>query len=140
MDFQLFQKFLSSNDTLRVYEANNIIFTSNKAGLLPLIEYINRFSSSHQQVTVIDKIMGNGAALLSVLANCQKVYSPLGSQLAITTLDKYHVSYHITSKVPYIRKTLWGEMCPIEKLSLQKDPEEFYAAVRNIANDHTTKI
>ena len=135
-----FQKFLMSSDSLHVYEASEIIFTSDKAGLLPLLKYIDRFSSYHQQVIIFDKIMGNGAALLSVLANCQKVYSPLGSQLAISTLDKYHIRYHITNTVPYIRKTPRGEMCPMEKLSLHKDPEEFYTAVRNITNDRASKI
>lgn len=129
-----FQKFLMSSDSLHVYEASKLIFTSDKAGLLPLLEYIDRFSLFHQRVTIIDKIMGNGAALLSVLANCQEVYSPLGSQLAISTLDKHHISYHITNTVPYIRKTPDGEICPMEKLSLHKNPEEFYAAVRNITH------
>ena len=129
-----------SSDSLHVYEASKIIFTSDKAGLLPLLEYIDRFSPCHQQVTIFDKIMGNGAALLSVLAKCQKVYSPLGSQLAINTLDKYLISYHITNTVPYIRKTPGGGTCPMEKLSLHKDPEEFYAAVRNIANAHASKM
>ena len=140
MGCRSFQKFLMSSDSLHVYKANKIIFTSDKAGLLPLLEYIDRFSLCHQQVTIFDKIMGNGAALLSILANCQKVYSPLGSQLAINTLDKYLISYHITNTVPYIRKTPRGEMCPMEKLSLHKDPEEFYAAVRNIANACVSKI
>jgi len=140
MGCRSFQKFLMSSDSLHVYKANKIIFTSDKAGLLPLLEYIDRFSLCHQQVTIFDKIMGNGAALLSILANCQKVYSPLGSQLAINTLDKYLISYHITNTVPYIRKTPRGEMCPMEKLSLHKDPEEFYAAVRNIANARVSKI
>ena len=140
MGCRSFQKFLMSSDSLHVYEASKIIFTSDKAGLLPLLEYIDRFSPCHQQVTIFDKIMGNGAALLSVLANCQKVYSPLGSQLAINTLDKYLISYHIANTVSYIRKTPRGEMCPMEKLSLHKGPEEFYAAVRNIANDRVSKI
>jgi len=140
MGCRSFQKFLMSSDSLHVYKANKIIFTSDKAGLLPLLEYIDRFSLCHQQVTIFDKIMGNGAALLSILANCQKVYSPLGSQLAISTLDKYLISYHITNTVPYIRKTPRGEMCPMEKLSLHKEPEEFYAAVRNITNDRASKI
>ena len=127
-----FQKFLMSSDSLHVYETSKLIFTSDKAGLLPLLEYINRFSPFHQRVTIIDKVMGNGAALLSVLANCQEVYSPLGSRLAINTLDKYHISYHITNIVSYIKKTPDGETCPMEKLSLHKDPEEFYTAVRNV--------
>jgi len=127
-----FQKFLMSSDSLHVYEASKLIFTSDKSGLLPLLEYINQCSPLHQRVIIIDKVMGNGAALLSILANCQEVYSPLGSQLAINTLDKYHISHHITNTVPYIKKTPDGEMCPMEKLSLHKDPEEFYTAVRNV--------
>ncbi len=135
-----FQKFLMSNDSLHVYEADKLIFTSEKAGLLPLLEYIDRFSSHYRQVRIFDKIMGNGAALLSVLANCQEVYSPLGSQLATSTLDKYHLSYRITNVVPYIRKTPEGEMCPMEELSLHKDPEEFHAAIINIINARDSKM
>ncbi len=135
-----FEKFLASGDSLHIYQGGKLIFTSDKSGLIPLLEYIDKLSSCHQQVNIFDKIMGNGAALLSVLANCQKVYSPFGSQLATSTLDKYGISYHIEHIVPYIRKTPEGEMCPMEKLSLHKAPEEFYTAVRNIINAHESKI
>ncbi len=140
MDSCSLRDFLASGDSLKVYEADKLIFASEKAGLLPLLEYIDRFSSRYRQVRIFDKIMGNGAALLSVLANCRKVYSPLGSQLALSTLDKYHISYHITNVVPYIRKTPGGEMCPMEKLSLHKDPEEFHAAITNIINTRDSKM
>ncbi len=140
MDCHSLRDFLASGDSLKVYEADKLIFASEKAGLLPLLEYIDRFSSRYRQVRIFDKIMGNGAALLSVLTNCQEVYSPLGSQLALSTLDKYHISYHITNVVPYILKTPGGEMCPMEKLSLHKDPEEFHAAITNIINTRDSKM
>jgi len=140
MDCRSLRDFLASGDSLQVYEADKLIFTSEKAGLLPLLEYIGRFSSRYRQVRIFDKVMGNGAALLSVLANCRKVYSPLGSQLALSTLDKYHISYHITNVVPYIRKTPGGELCPMEKLSLHKGPEEFCAAITNIINTRDSKM
>ncbi|MFC1984574.1 DUF1893 domain-containing protein [Chloroflexota bacterium] len=139
MDCCSFQKFLMSGDSLHVCEANKLIFTSDKAGLLPLLEYIDRFPPVHQRVTIIDRIMGNGAALLSVLANCKEVYSSLGSQLAINTLDEYHINYHIMNIVPYIKKTPDGEMCSMEKLSLHKNPEEFYTSIRNITDGRTSK-
>ena len=135
-----FEKFLAGDDSLLIYQDGKIIFASDKPSSIPLLEYIDRSSPCHQQVNIFDKIMGNGTALLPVLANCQKVYSPLGSQLAVSTLDKYHISYHIQYIVPYIRKTPEGEMCPMEKLSLHKAPEEFYTAVRNITNAHESKI
>jgi hypothetical protein len=101
----LFNGFLTSSDTLQVYKDNKLLFSSNKDRLLPLLEYIDRFALHHQQVVIFDKIMGNAAALLSVKASCQEVYSPLGSQLAIKTLDKHGIKYHITESCTLYSKT-----------------------------------
>ncbi len=128
----LFNEFLLSSDTLRVYEGNQLIFSSTKDRLLPLLEYIDRFAPHPQPVIILDKIMGNAAALLSVEANCREVYSPLGSQLAVKTLDKYGIKYQLTEIVPYIQKPNGDDMCPMEKLSIDKEPEEFYEAIRSI--------
>ncbi len=132
MDMDFLNEFLISGDTLRVYENNQLIFSSTKDRLLPLLEYIDRFARHHQQVMIFDKIMGNAAALLSVEASCREVYSPLGSQLAIKTLKKYGIKYHITEIVPYIQKPNGEDMCPMEKLSIDKEPEQFHEAVRSI--------
>jgi len=128
----LFDEFLVSSDTLRVYKGGTLLFSSSKDRLLPLLEYIDRAVPHHQQVVIFDKIMGNAAALLSVKVSCQEVYSPLGSQLAVKTLDKYGIKYHITEIVPYIQKANREDMCPMEKLSIDKEPEEFYEALRSI--------
>ncbi len=128
---RLFTEFLVSGDTLRVYKDDKHLFSSSKDRILPLLEYIDRFAPYHQQVVIFDKIMGNAAALLSVEASCQEVYSPLGSQFAIKTLDKYGIKYHITKIVPYIQKPNGEDMCPMEKLSINKEPEEFYEVIRN---------
>jgi len=128
LDF--FDEFLMSPDTLRIYEGNQLIFSSIKDQLLPLLEYIEQFPR-RQLVVIFDKIMGNAAALLSVKAHCQEVYSPLGSELAVKTLGKYGVKHHITEVVPYIQRPDGRGMCPMEKLSLDKVPEEFYQIIRD---------
>jgi hypothetical protein len=122
-------EFLRSGDTLRVYEDNHIIFSSNKKRLLPLLEYIDRLAAHHQQVVIYDKLMGNAAALLSIKAGGRAVYSPLGSQLAVKTLEKYGIKYHLVEVVPYIKRDDGRDMCPMEKLSIDKEPEEFYGLV-----------
>lgn len=127
----IFNKFLTSGDTVRVYECSQLIFSSNKGRLLPLIEYIEWFAPHHRQVAILDKIMGNAAALLSIKAGCQKIYSPLGSQLAIKTLDKYSIEYNLTEVVPYIQTPDGQDMCPMERLSLDKEPEEFWQLLKN---------
>ncbi len=127
-----FNEFLMSDDTLWVYEGNQLIFSSIKDRLLPLLEYIDRFALYHQQVVIFDKIMGNAAALLSIMAGCQEVYSPVGSQLAVKTLHRYGIRYRLIEIVPYIKKSSGEEMCPMEKLSIDKEPEKFYGVMTNI--------
>ncbi|HEX9976525.1 MAG TPA: DUF1893 domain-containing protein [Dehalococcoidales bacterium] len=125
-----YEEFLSSKDTLRVYQDSRLLFSSSQDRVVPLLEYIDRFATNHRQVVIFDKIMGNAAALLSVKANSQEVFSPLGSQLAIKTLENYNIKYHLTQVVPYIQKASGEDMCPMERLSIGKDPEEFYQAIK----------
>lgn len=129
MDRRFLAEFLGSGNTLRVYEGKQLIFSSTKNRLLPLIEYIDRFAAHHHQVVIYDKLMGNAAALLAIKAGCREVCSPLGSQLAIKTLERYGIKYHLAKVVPYIQKDGGQEMCPMEKLSIDKEPEEFYGLV-----------
>ena len=121
---------MSSKDTLRVYEGDNLVYASEKERLLPLVDYLDGSASQHQNVTIFDKVMGNAAALLSVKAGAQEVWSPLGSEPAIKTLDRYGITYRLTKTVPYITRPDGKRMCPMEEMSLEKEPEEFYRALK----------
>ncbi len=127
----LFSAFLDSDDTLRIYRDETLIFASAKDRLLPLMEYLAEHGRGKPPVTIFDKIMGNAAALLAVKAKCREVYSPLGSDLAIKTLEKHDIEYHLTEIVPYIQRPDGKGICPMEKLSIGKEPEEFYREMKN---------
>jgi hypothetical protein len=127
----LFDKFLTSDNTLHVYKGSKLIFSSDKDRLLPLLEYLDKFGSHHQKVVIFDKILGRAAALLCIMANCREVYSPLGSQLAVEVLGKRGIKYHLARTVPCIQKPNQTDMCPMELLSIGKEPEEFYRLIKN---------
>jgi len=131
MNATLFHEFLISGDTLWVYEGKRRLFTSNKSILLPLLEYIDNSAPCQKGVTILDRIMGNAAALLSVKAGAKEVYSPLGSELATNTLDRYNIEHYLSEIVPFIRTRDGKDMCPMEKLSISRDmsPDEFYEEV-----------
>jgi len=97
---------------------------------MPLMEYLSGATTRYQRITILDKVMGNAAALLSVKTGCHEVWSPLGSELAIRTLDRYGISYHLNATVPYITQADGKTMCPMEKLSIDKEPEEFYRVLK----------
>lgn len=92
---------------------------------MSLIDYAGEFSPCEKDVTVFDRIVGNAAALLLSQMSCREVYSPLGSELAVETLRCFGISYHFTRVVPYIQDRSGEGMCPMEKLSLGRSPEEF---------------
>jgi len=130
MSAQLFNDFLASADTLWVCSGDKLLFTSAKNRLLPLVDYIDKFASQEEGVIVFDRVVGNAAALLLVKAACRKVYSSLGSELAARTLSNHAIEYHFSETVPYIRDASRRGMCPMERLSLNKSPDEFYQVVK----------
>jgi len=131
----MFDEFLASDDTLRIYKGDRLIFASRKERLLPLLEYIDKFTPYEKGVTVFDRVVGNAAALLLQKISCSETYSALGSELAARTLDSFGISYHFMETVPYIKDATGQNMCPMEKLSLNKQPDEFYQALKErIAN------
>ena len=122
----LFSAFLASDDTLRIYRDDTLVFSSEKDRLVPLMEYIADYGAGEQPVAIFDRIMGNAAALLAVKVNCREVYSPLGSELGIKTLERFGIEYHLSEIVPYILRPDGKGMCPMERLSIGKEPDEFY--------------
>jgi len=136
---RIFHQFNASADTLRVYEDSSLVFSSRKDRLLPLMEYIDRFASEHKGVVIFDKIIGNAAALLAVKAGGREIFSPLGSELALQTLEEYDIEYHFTRTVPTIQKVDGESMCPMEKLSIGKKPEEFYREMVEIIKKSAAK-
>jgi hypothetical protein len=130
MPADLFKEFLASDDTLRVYMGDMLAFASKKDRLLALMEYLDAYGAICQTVTIYDKVMGNAAALLAVRANASEIYSPLGSELAVKTLQQHNIRYHISQIVPCIMRDDGQAMCPMEELSLEKEPEEFYKVMQ----------
>ena len=130
MNRQIFKEFAVSEDTLRIYEEATLLFSSKRERLLALLEYIDGFAAHHEGVVILDKVVGNAAAFLAIKAGCREIHSPLGSQNAIETLQKYGIKYYFDRVVPYIEQVNGDDMCPMEKLSLGKDPEEFYTIMK----------
>jgi hypothetical protein len=130
MSADRFKAFLASDDTLRIYRGGKLLFSSQKDRLLPLMDYLAAGKPRRAPVVVYDKVMGNAAALLSVIAKATEVCSPLGSELAIKTLEKYGIKYRLAKIVPFIMRDDGKDLCPMEQFSIGKSPDEFYAVMK----------
>ncbi len=121
----LIAAFRGSGDTLRVYHDGRLVFSSVKDRLAPLIEYIGSLAHSFQGVCILDRVVGNAAALLLIRAACREVFSETGSEHAAATLSAAGIAFRFDKTVPFILNDSADGMCPMEKLSLGKTPEEF---------------
>jgi len=127
---KLFKEFLAGGDTLRIYHGEKLIFSSQKERLMPLMEYLKEHSPAKEPVVIFDKVIGNAAACLAVKANAKEVFSPLGSELGIKTLEKFKIKYHFKKTVPFIMRDDGADLCPMEKLSSNKTPDQFYTQMK----------
>ena len=127
---QLFNEFVETQDTLWVYLAGNLHFRSVEKGIAPLFTYIQEFTPCPEGAVVFDRVVGNAVALLLKMASCQEVYSLTGSELAIETLKRLGIAHSFLSVTPYIINRTGDDMCPFEKASIGKLPEEFYEFVK----------
>lgn len=127
---QIYLEFVASGDTLRIYHEEELVFSSQKERLYPLMDYLKEHGRNEKPVVIFDKVIGNAAACLAVIANAKEVYSPLGSELGIKTLIKYRIKYHFNQTVPYIMRDDNTDLCPMEKLSMDKTPEDFYTEMK----------
>ena len=125
-----FESFLKSGDSIWIISSGRTVFSSQKRGLSPLLNYIEH-SPLMDEVVVLDKVTGNAAALLMKKACCREVLSPLGSELAAETLKKFGIVRNFMKTVPHIINREGNGMCPFEKMSIGKSPDEFYELVKN---------
>ena len=130
MPADLFQAFLASDDTLRIYRGRKLVFSSRKDRLLPLMDFIALREAALGNLAIYDKVMGNAAALLSVIVKAGEVCSPLGSELAVKTLERYGIKYRLVTLVPFIMRDDGQDLCPMEQLSIGKSPEEFFQIMK----------
>jgi len=120
-------KFIGSKFRLFIYSDDKLVFKSKKRRLKGLLFFIKKNGKSFRNLTVYDTKTGNAAALLCAYLKVKEIYSLLGSKLAVKTLKKFKIKYYFKKTIPTILNKKETDLCPMEKLSLNKTPEEFYS-------------
>ncbi len=128
---QKFEKFLKSSWGLELWLGNEIIFRSKKSGVRGLLDFISEQGEKREGIIIFDKIVGQAVALLAAYLKAKEVYGVTGSELATKALGKYKIKFYFSETVPKILNQDKTGPCPMEKLSIDKTPEEFYKCLIN---------
>ena len=116
-----FNEFLASDDTLRVYKGDRLLFSSSKERLLPLVDYIDTCTPFENGVTVFDRVVGNAAAMLFTKILCDDIHSVLGSKLAVETLRQFGILLFYRDR-PVYREFPSGRHVPDGGAFTEQDP------------------
>ena len=130
-----FEKFLKSPWGLELClpagrQGCKIIFRSKKSGVRGLLDFVNEQGEKHEGMIIFDKIVGQAAALLAAYLKARVVYGVTGSEPAARVLEKYKINFYFPKTVPKILNQDQTDLCPMEKLSLDKTPKEFYNSLK----------
>lgn len=107
-----------------------IIKTSHKKGIIPLMEMIRDNRDMMQGAVIADKVIGKAAALLAVAYKVKQIYAEILSQQAKEVLDQYSVFYQYEKYVDYIQNRSKSGQCPMEKLTKDtNDPKTAYPLI-----------
>lgn len=125
-----FKKFAKSVFTLQIWKSGKLIFKSKKEGVGGLMDFIKRCGKTKKNLIIFDKVIGNVAALLFAYLEAKEVFGVVGSSMAKKTLRKYKIKFYFKKTIPNILNKTKTDLCPMEKLSKKKIPEELYDCLK----------
>ena len=121
------EKLIEKNLNLLVLKDKEIVFESDKMGIIPMYEFYN--SNIHGEVYVIDKFIGMGAArlLLNSKVKVKALFTFVISKDSKELLENNNIEVVYERVVDKILNRDKTDYCPIEKMSMEnKDFDDFY--------------
>lgn len=105
------------------------LFTSEKAGISPLIEVVD--SGEYFGCIAADRIVGKAAALLYARLGAREVYGEVMSVEGEKMLDRFNIPHSYKTLAEFIRNRSGDGICPMEQAVVDiDDPIEAVEAVK----------
>lgn len=103
---------------------DTIIYTSTKRGVAPILDFYHQKAFTKKDYTVIDKIMGKSAVLLSLLIGAKHIQTPTISEPGLKLAKRFNIQVNYDHIVPFIINRDNTGPCPIESSVLDIDDVE----------------
>jgi len=118
--------------SLLIYRGEEVIFSSARTGMKPLLEAIEALGLEPLRGTIVaDKVVGRAAALLTVYMDVAEVHAGVVSKTAAEVLRSHGLKYYFGREVDSIKRQDGVIICPFERLVQEiSDPQEAYERIR----------
>lgn len=108
-----------------------VVFTSEKQGIAPIIELLDTNEKALEGAYIADKVIGKAAALLLIKGGIKELYADIISEHAMAVLEKEKILVTYGTLVTFIENRKKDGMCPMEATVLEIDnPNEAYVKLK----------
>jgi len=121
-----------SEMNLLVYSGGELVFSSDKNGIVPLMDAIDAISGEGLGYLVTaDRVVGKAAVLLNVYLGAGEIHAMLISTGAKELLSDRGIPFVFREETDAIKMKDGVIFCPFERLVQDiSDPDEAYARIR----------
>ena len=123
---EMLSNLKNTNMSIHIEKNGETIFESYDPMLKPLFMCLLEKREQLQGATVVDKIVGRAAALLSQLGNVKEVITPLASETARKVLEPAGIELYAEKMIPFIVNRDNTGMCPMEKMANECETAEVF--------------
>ena len=139
-DLNQAKKVLSEKNYTCVLCQDDMLFTSTRRGVAPLIACIEN-EQSYSAFSAADKVVGKATAFLYVLLGVKAVYARVISKAAIQVLNEHAIFVEYDALVENIINRQGDGICPFEAAVLDViEPTLAYKTIRQKMSEMNIKI
>jgi hypothetical protein len=130
----------SLEKTCLILKDKEIIYSSTKKGVAPMIDFYENVYDNHEHLIVVDKIMGKGAVLLAILIGAKEIHTPIISEIALSYARENKLNVNYLNTVPYIINRTNDGKCPIETSVISiSNIQKGYKVIKETLNELSKK-
>lgn len=134
-DLEQAKKILTNGSYSCVLYKNEVIYTSTKRGIAPLLDWLTD-GVDLRGFSAADKIIGKAAALLFIQCGVKEVYAPVMSERAAALFLKHGIPASCDTLVEAIINRAGTGICPMEQATTKIDnPAESVNVLRKTLAD-----
>jgi hypothetical protein len=121
-----------SGMNLLVFRKGELIFSSGKHGIIPIIEALDSLElGDNRSLVTADRIVGRAAGLLNLYMGVSEVHTLLISTGAKELLKEHGIHFQFKEETDAIKMKDGVIFCPFERLVQDiSDPKEAYVKIK----------